>query len=121
MVGHTKLEPTRCSGCIGIGCCIGVTVDALDHHWNGRTVAWIVVELFNGRSRVIKDDVRIAGNACRSQGDVSTGAFTQHGNLGVINAISIVGFGDVLAEETNRCAAVLHTAVCRLNELQRAL
>ena len=121
MVGHTELESTRRSRRIGVRGGIGVSVDSLDHHGNGCTITWIVVELLNGCSCVGENDVVVVGNTGRSQRDVASCSLTKHGDLGTGHPVWVAVLGHRLPEEANRCAAVLNPAVSRLDQLKRAL
>ena len=121
VVRHAELEATGGSRGVSVGHSFRVTVDGFDHHRNGGAVARIVEELGDRRSHVIKNDVVVAGDAGRGKGDVATRALSDHANLAGVNPVRVIVFGDGLAEETHRSAAVLNTAVGGLDQLQRPL
>ncbi len=121
VVGHAQLEASRRSWSVGVGRGIRVAMNGLDDHGDGGAVTWIVEELGDGRTHVIKNDVVVAGDACGGEGDVAPRAFTDHTDFVGVDAIRVAVLSHRLAEVSDGRAAVLNTAVCRLDELQCAL
>ena len=122
VVGHAHLEPSLSGRCIGVSCGVHVTVNALNHHRNETSIAWIIPELRNGRNPIVfVDDVFKAGDSSRSQGDVTTRSLTKHGDFIRSNSIGIAVLSNRLTEVTNCRPAVLNTTVGRLNQLRCAL
>ena len=121
VVGDAELEATGRSRSIRIGRGIGIPVDGLNHHRDGRTVTRIVEELGDGRTHVVEDDVVVAGDAGGGEGDVTTGSLTEHGNLVGGHAVRVAVLGNGLPEVTDGRAAVLHTAIGGLDQLEGPL
>ena len=107
---------------VAVGGGFRVAVHRLNHH--GDVVLRTrgsSPELGDGQSAVVEDDVVVVADGRSCVAHVTTGAFTEVSNFGRIDAVRVATFCFRLAEEANRCARVLNTAVGRVDQLVGAL
>ena len=115
VICHAQLEAAYRSRSICICRRIWISVNALNHHRNERAISRVVPKLGNRIACIIQNDVIVIGDGRRSQCDVATCSFTKHGDFVTRNSPRVAVFSNGLAEETNRCAAILNSTVRRLD------